>query len=171
MNTLDAINGRYTYRGAFLPDELPMEDIEKILTAGLAGPVGKGVQTTSFVAVIDKEIREELSTVVSKNSKGVAPFILVLLSEDKYNGGVNFEIENYSAATENILLAVTALGYATVWTDGIIRYPENNSKVREILNVPANKTIRAVLPIGKPANPGPVHSKVSIGEAVTFNKF
>ncbi|MEG1993976.1 MAG: nitroreductase family protein, partial [Oscillospiraceae bacterium] len=82
--------------------------------------------------------------------------------------GLAFEIENYCTATENIILGATALGYETVWTDGMTRSPQVNEKVREILSIPSEKTIRAILPIGVPKEQGTQAPKDGIEKMVTF---
>ncbi|MGD1823113.1 MAG: nitroreductase family protein [Pleomorphochaeta sp.] len=172
MNLFEAINKRYSYRGEFIKEKLSDLDIEKILKAALAAPRAMNVQSTSYVAVTDENLINQLGTLINRNGTKTAPFILVMLSEDKSEKtNFNFEVENYSAACENILLAVTALGYATVWTDGILRNKELNDGVRQILNIPSGKTIKAVLPIGKPLTEGPYKEKSKIEEVVVFNKF
>jgi nitroreductase len=172
MDFFEAIGTRYSYRGEFTDDKLSREDIEKILFAGIAAPTGMHISTTSYVAVTDEKLIKELSGIIPGNEIGTAPFVIVLLTEDKSGSyGMNFEVENYSAASENILLAVTALGYATVWTDGILRLPRINNGVRRLLNIPALNTIRAVMPIGKPKDPLKPQPKEKIEDVVTFNKF
>lgn len=172
MDFFEAINTRYSYRGEFTDDELSNEDIEKILSSGIAAPTGMHIPTTSYVVVTDEDIIKKLSGVIRGNGISTAPFVLVLLTEDKSGGsGMNFEIENYSVAAENILLAVTALGYATVWTDGILRSPRINDGVRRLLKIPSHKTIRAVMPIGKPKTPLKPQLKEKIKNVVIFNQF
>ena len=55
-------------------------------------------------------------------------------------------LEDVSAATENMLLAVTALGYATVWVEGTLQREEERWK--ELLGVPAQMRLMVALPIG-----------------------
>ncbi len=168
MDFFESVNRRYTYRGQFASTPVPAEDVEKMLAAAIAAPIGMKVQTGSYVVVDDPAILTQLHQIL--NRYGSAPLMLVMLSQDmetKYN----FEIENYSAAAENILLAVTALGYATVWTDGTLRNPQVNDAIRQLLNIPSEKTIRAVLPIGIPTDPGQPIPKATIPDLVVYNKF
>ena len=172
MDFFEVLEKRHSYRGDFTDYKLTEKEIEKILKAGIAAPIGMGIPTTFYVAVNDSSLIKELSAVVPNRSLKTAPFVLVILTMDKSGGkGMNFEIENYSAATENILLAVTAMGFATVWTDGILRMPNTNISVRSILNIPDEFSIRAVLPIGKPTEKLPPHEKEALDTLVKFNGF
>jgi len=60
MNTLKAIQARKSYRGPYLPNPVPREDLIKILEAGCAAPSGCNKQTTSFIAVDDPEILKKV---------------------------------------------------------------------------------------------------------------
>lgn len=58
---------------------------------------------------------------------------------------------DYGAATENIMLAITASGYAGVWMDGMVRLDGAGEKLTSLLSIPDGKTIRTIIPFGKPA--------------------
>jgi len=172
MEFFEVIKNRYSYRGKFTSKQLSDDEIKKILNAAIAAPIGMKIQTTSYVAITDKEIISDLGKIIKGNGISSAPFVLVMLTENLSGfSSMNFEVENYSAACENILLSVTALGYATVWTDGILRAKEVNDAVRSLLKVPKSKTIRAVLPIGEPKNPTGPKEKDKIEDLVVFNHF
>jgi nitroreductase len=71
------------------------------------------------------------------------------------NGDSPFEVQDYGAAAENVLLAIAALGYATVWTDGQSTFSkELQEKAKELFDLPEDATVRAVLPIGIPTTKG-----------------
>ncbi len=172
MDFFEVINNRYSYRGTFTDEKLSDEEISLILKSAIAAPSGMNIKTTSYIAITDEDIINKLGKIIKGNGTKTAPFVLVLLTEDKSGvSSMNFEIENYSAACQNILLSVTALGCATVWTDGILRAKEINDAVRSLLNIPQNKTIRAVLPIGKPTKDGEPKEKKPIEELVVFNTY
>ena len=70
------------------------------------------------------------------------------IHEGDYN--LEFEIEDYAASTENIMLAITAMGYAGVWMDGMMKFEGNIDKVRKLLNINCEETPRKIIPFGKP---------------------
>lgn len=170
MDFFTVIDTRYSYRGSYTTEKISRENIDRILTAAIAAPQGMHIHTNKFVAVTDEKLIAELGEVIKMRGARTAPLVLVLLTEDK-NTPINFEVENYCASAENIQLAATALGYATVWTDGILRTPKMNDGVRRVLNIPQKYTIRAVMPIGVPENPKGPLEKSSIDELVVFDKF
>ena len=77
---------------------------------------------------------------------------IVVTSKCIHAGDYNleFEIEDYAASTENIMLAITAMGYAGVWMDGMMKFEGNIDKVRKLLNISCEETPRTIIPFGKP---------------------
>ncbi len=60
---------------------------------------------------------------------------------------VNSIEQSISAATENLILTATALGYGSCWTTGPLVASDD---IKKILNVPDNQDIYAIIPLGKP---------------------
>ena len=56
MDVCEAIAERHSYRGGFLPDVVPREDLVRIMEAGLAAPTGCNKQTVYLVAIDDAEV-------------------------------------------------------------------------------------------------------------------
>jgi len=56
-------------------------------------------------------------------------------------------LEDASAAAENMLLAIQALGYASVWVEGTLLKQEDFAK--KLLGVPNEKRLVILLPVGK----------------------
>ena len=172
MDLFEAIAKRYSHRTPFLDKTVPDADIRKILEAGIQAPSGQNCQTTSFVAVTDPELRKGIAEVLSTPAVKTAPVILVVLSEHQIAPcGMAFEVEDYAASVENMLLAVTALGYATVWMDGMTKAPAASAAIGKLLNVPAGKTVRTILPIGVPAEVGEPKPRKAFDERVHYNAF
>ena len=121
MNTMEAIFARTSYRGPYTAAPVPREDLKAILEAGLAAPSGCNKQTTSLIAVDDPEVLKKLHTVIDLENAKTAPAWICVLSEriiayrDKC-----FAVQDYSAAIQNMLLAITALGYQSCWIEGHI---------------------------------------------------
>lgn len=169
MDLFEAMEKRFSYRGEFKNQEIPKEDILKIMKAAIQAPSGLNTQTTNFVVVQDAAARAKLNEIFPHKGIGTAPVVLVVTTKriEVYQG-VAFEMQDYAAAVENVLLAVTALGYATVWTDGETATDGRPAKVAKLLDIPADETVRALLPIGVPTGTGSQKAKKPIEERVRF---
>ena len=152
MDLFDAIQRRCSYRGEFLPNPVPREDLEKIVAAGAAAPSGCNKELTEFVVVDDPDTRAAVTALFpDKAFVRTAPAFIVVASDptpvyDKQN----FELADSAAATENLLLAIVALGYASVWLDGYLRGGVD-AKLAQLLGIPPPKVARILLPVGRPA--------------------
>ncbi len=167
MELFEAIHSRYSYRGEFLEDVPSQEDINAILDAAIAAPAGVNIRTTSYVVVTDKAILEQLQKATKLT---MAPLSILILSEDIPNKlRRDFQTENYCVASENIFLAVTALGYATCLNDLIFTYSEISKAVRKTLNIPRKYKIKAIFNIGKPTVPGKALPKPDRKSCVHYN--
>lgn len=173
MDFFEVVKRRHSYRGQFLPQRIPDEDIRTILDAGIRAPSGYNLQSTTFVAVTDPLLRSEIYAILPGNGTKTAPLIVVVVTEKVTGGdfGLTFEIEDYGAATENVVLAVTALGYATVWIDGATQLQGRSKAIGALLNVPEGKTVKAVLPIGVPMDKKNQLEKRAFEDRVVFNRF
>lgn len=172
MDLFEVISQRYSHRTEFTDAPIPDEDVRKIVTAGIQAPSGMNCQTTSFVVVTDPDLRKQISGLLPTPATKTAPVILVVLSELLVTPcGLPFEIEDYAAAVENMLLAATALGYASVWMDGMTKADQVNAEIRKILNVPEGKTVRTILPLGVPAAVGAQKERKPFEERASYNRF
>ena len=153
MDFFETVAKRGSYRGEFTDAPVPEADIERILTAGLRAPSGYNRQTTSFVAVTDGALRKAIAALLDSPAARTAPVMLVPLSSYwEAPNGLSFETEDYACATENVMLAITAAGYAGVWMDGRMKLDGNAERVAALLHVPAGMRVRAVIPFGVPKN-------------------
>lgn len=79
---------------------------------------------------------------------GGAPVIIVVTAATDPLQGVNkMHLETGCAAMENIMLAATALGLGTCWMTGPL---QDEPALREVLEIPADRQIVAVTPLGYP---------------------
>jgi len=173
MDMMQAILERKSYRGKYTAQPVPREHLQAIMEAGLAAPSGCNKQTTSLIAVDDPQVLEKLHSVITPSVGETAPAMICVLTERiiAYRDRC-FATQDYSAAIENMLLAITALGYASVWVEGhITDVDQIGRQMADILGVPKNMELVCFLPVGKPAQEikGPV--KKPFGERAWFNGF
>lgn len=170
MDFFEVVNTRGSYRDKFEAKNIPDEDIKKMLDAAMKAPSGYNLQSTSFIVVTDEGLRKQIAALMPSAATETAPVIIVVVSETIEADGFCFEIEDYASATETLCLAITALGYATVWMDGDTKTDGNNDQIKEILNIPSHKTVRTILPIGVPAEDVKQNTRKAFEERVTYNK-
>ncbi len=176
MEFFEVVEKRASYRSAFAEQEIPNEDIRKIVTAGLCAPSGYNFQTTSFVIVRDAEIRRQLAELLPTPAVRTAPVILVAVSEKKINeakGAAHFafDTQDYAAAVENIMLAIVAMGYAGVWMDGMTRMDKKDAEIASLLHLPKGKTVRSIIPFGVPTKDVPQKEKKPFEERVVWDRY
>ena len=175
MDIFEVIEKRHSYRGSFSDKPVTREDLTKIVQAGLTAPSGCNGQTTDFIIVDEPELVAEINIMHPTNmamqtAKAFICCIVAKKPEPIYQDKA-FTIEDCAAAVQNMLLTTTALGYASVWIDGWLRYEGRAEKIGSILNVPDEKIIRVLLPVGGPAEKPKGPAKKAFEERAFFNKY
>ncbi|MDE5582927.1 MAG: nitroreductase family protein [Ruminococcus sp.] len=173
MNTIEAINKRHSYRGKYKQINISKKDLITIMECGLNAPSGCNKQTTSLIAVDDREILDRLLGVIDPPVAETAPAIICVLTQriNAYRDKC-FAIQDYSAAIENMLLAITELGYNSCWYEGHITDDDRIcDKMAQILNVPDNYELVCFLPIGIAEEKATVPQKKAFDERAWFNSF
>ena len=138
MDLFDAIRSRRSYRGKYLPDPVPREHLRAIMEAGLAAPSGCNKQTTRLIAVDDPALLARLKAAIDPPVAQTAPaFICVLTKPIIAYRDRRFNVQDYAAAIENMLLAAVALGYQSCWYEGHITDADRiGDRMAGILGVP-----------------------------------
>ena len=170
---IELIQKRHSYRGKYKPTPVPKEDLTLIMEAGLAAPSGCNKQTTSLIAVDDPELLKKLQTVIDPPFAETAPAMICVLTKRiiAYRDRC-FSVQDYSAAIENMLLAITSLGYQSCWYEGHVTDEDRiGYKMAKILGVPDEYDLVCVLPVGiaETEPKGPV--KKPFEERAWFNGF
>lgn len=84
----------------------------------------------------------------------------------------SFYVQDYSAAIENMLLAIVELGYQSCWVEGHITDDDNiGRQMADVLGVPKNYDLVCFLPIGYADEPIKHISKKPFEQRVWFNGF
>jgi len=157
MELFEAIAARHSYRGKYLPEPVPRENLQRIMEAGLAAPSGCNKQTTSLIAVDDPELLAQIYDIMDSFCS-TAPAVIcvttkrIVAYQDGWGNDRCYGVQDYSAAIENMLLAITALGYASCWIEGhVTDADEQGKRIAELLHVPEDESLICVLPVGRPA--------------------
>ncbi|MFO7900871.1 MAG: nitroreductase family protein [Planctomycetota bacterium] len=167
MDVLEAIARRHSVR-QFRPGEVPDRDVERILQAGRRAPSGYNLQNKEFVVVRDPDVIAQLNR-VQDSFDNVPVVIGVVMTPGETPSGGSYWVEDCAACVENMLLAITGLGYASVWVEGTLRRHE--SWLKEQLGVPADKRLLVLLPVGHEAEPGEMAPKTPLDELVHYERY
>ena len=173
MDILDLIESRASYRGAYAETPVPREHLDAILRAGCAAPSGCNKQTTSFIAVDEPALLDELKAIVMPRIGDTAPAWILVLTRPivAYRDRV-FNVQDYSAAIENMLLEIKALGYESCWYEGHVTDDDDlGGQLARRLGVPEEYELVCFLPVGigesEPAEP----KKMAFTDRAWFNGF
>lgn len=171
--TMQTILERTSYRGVYLAEPVPREDLNQILRAGLAAPSGCNKQTTSLIAVDDPALMAKLFELITPCVGSTAPAMICVLTRRliAYRDRTYY-VQDYAAAIQNMLLAAVALGYQSCWVEGHITDDDRlGQKMAEQLNVPEPYELVCYLPIGKAEGPLRHVEKKPFEERAWFNGF
>lgn len=172
MELFEAIGKRHSYRGPFTDAPVPEEDLRRIVQAGIQAPSGKNEQTTSFVILNDPALVRQAAEIINRPACQTARAMIVCVTDPRPTFyGHSFHAEDCAAAVENMLLAITALGYATVWLDGVLRLDDVADRLAALLGVPSGKIVRIVLPLGVPAEAVAQKEKLRFETRAWFNRY
>ena len=171
MELFEAISKRYSYRGDFTDAPVSRADLQQIVEAGIQAPSACNQQVTSFVIVDDPAHLAEISQIVGRPVCKTARAMIACVADPRpVFKDLAFSVEDTSAAVENILLAITALGYATVWLDGVLRVDDVAQRIGRLLGVPEGQTVRVLLPVGVASVPGKQMEKLPFEQRAWFNR-
>jgi nitroreductase len=148
---IDVILKRRSIR-KFTEQPVEREELTLLLKAAMAAPTAMNAQPWEFVVITEKEVMDKFrsSLMFAKINAPAAICVLGSSRMQKNKAGEKFWVQDCSAATENIVLAATALGLGSVWI-GIHPVTLFKRQVGEILNLPEGVTPLNLIFIGYPA--------------------
>jgi len=153
IDIMQAIKKRVSVR-RFKPDPVPRELILQLLEAAIWAPNAGNIQPWQFYVVTREDRRRCLATAALRQEfVASAPVCIVVCAEPERSarhygdrGRHLYCLQDTAAATQNILLAATALELGTCWVGAF-----NEDQVRACLNLPAHLRPVAIIPLGYPA--------------------
>jgi nitroreductase len=161
MDVFEAIALRRSIR-RYTGAPVPRADLEKIVNAGRLAASGSNLQPWDFVVVTDCEKIDQLKLTHAWIHDAGAIIAVVMDPSSRW------WIEDGAAAVQNMLLAITALGYGACWVEGFTL--RNEDRLRELLGIPANRRLMTLLPVGVPAEQ-PEKEKRSLEDVLHWDTF
>ena len=139
--------------------------LEKIVDAGRLAATARNEQPWKFIVTSDKEILEKICS-MCPNGPFIkdAPHLIAVFSKD-----TKYYLEDCSAATQNILLTIEALGLGGCWVAGDKKdYIED---IRKIFNVSDGYKLVSMISVGYPKKPQNPKAKKTIEEVLCWEKW
>lgn len=169
MDVLSAIQGRRSIRH-YSSQPIEEEKLNKVLEAARLSPSANNRQAWKFIVVRDQAKRGQLAEAAGGQIFiGHAPVILVCCGTEPDHvmmcGQHRYSID-LSIATAYMILEAYDQGLGTCWLG---RFDE--TRVKEILGIPANLRVVAMTPLGYPAENPPVRPRKDLTEIVCFDKY
>jgi nitroreductase len=150
-NMLDMIKKRRSIR-KYTDQAVTDEQVRQLLEAAMAAPSGSNVQSWEFIVVRDPDLKKQLAQTHTWSSMAAdAAAVFVVCGDERAS---DHWVKDASAATENLLLAATALNLGGVWV-GIHPYPDREIHLRRVLDIPEGIRVLCLVPVGHPAESKP----------------
>jgi nitroreductase len=147
---MDAIFKRKSVR-RYTSQDVPDDLVKQVLAAAMSAPSAGNEQPWHFIVIKDKEILKKLSA-LSPYARALAeaPLGIVVCVDLNLERHKGYWVQDCSAAVENILIEVTALGLGAVWLS-VYPLEERIRYVKECFILPPTIIPFAVVPVGYPS--------------------
>ena len=165
VSLLEIILKRRSIR-RYKPKPIPEKVLNNILEAGRRAPSAGNRQPWHFIVVTDQEIKRKLSTGTwNWPIKGSALTIVGCgYIGDSY--ARKWSTIDVTIALENMVIAAEAQGVGSCWIGDF-----NEKEVKEMLGIPDNFKVVALVSFGYPAEQPSLSVKKPLKEIVSYNKF
>jgi len=154
MDALEAICGRRSIR-QYTAEKITEATIETILKAAMSAPSANDRQPWHFVVINGRTILDQIPE-FHKHAQMIreAPLAILICGDEKLAVNHGYMIQDCSAAAENLLIAVHALGLGAVWL-GVYPMEQRIKPMADLLSLPDGIVPIALIPVGHPAEQKP----------------
>jgi len=169
MNVEEAIRTRRSIRAY---EDKPVEDdkLNAVLEAARLAPSACNYQDWKFVVVRDAALRKKMVEACNgQEFVGQAGAVIAACSTNParvMSCGVHSGIVDLAIAVDHMTLRACELGLGTCWIGAF-----DQQKVKDLLQIPADVTVVAVLPLGYPAEHTGPRPRKPLGEIVCHEKW
>jgi len=169
LEVMEAIRGRRAVR-RFTGEKVSLEDMKKILEAGIWAPSGSNVQPWEFVLVMDEDNVERVKML----SPGLFgnPSALVVLCVNRKRAeragkmGEESALMDVSMAAQNMMLAAYSMGIGSC---PVLSF--NKAALRELLDIPEHVEPVLILTFGYPKFWPKAPRRRPLEEVVHFERY
>lgn len=169
MDAIEAILSRRSIR-KYNDKKVTDEVIKKLLKVGMSAPSAGNEQPWHFIIINDPEILSNIPTFHNHAQMLKEAALAILIC-----GDINLEkhegmwVQDCSAATENILIAIQAEGLGAVWL-GVHPREQRINGLRSLLKIPSNVIPFSLISVGYPAEKKPKSNRFNESR-IHYNKW
>jgi|YelNatPaOPRAMG01_1025707.scaffolds.fasta_scaffold02943_5 nitroreductase len=150
MDTLEAIITRRSIR-QYTAQKIPDDKLKRILQCAMFAPSAMNYQPWHFIVVEKKNKIEELQNIFPHADMLKQTTLLIIVCGDsELEKNIDYLVQDCSAATENALLSIHALGLGGVWLS-VFPNKEIIAGLRKTFEIPENIIPISAISIGFPA--------------------
>ena len=171
MDLFDAISNRHSYRGPFTAAPVPRGDLQRMVQAGIQAPSGCNEQVVSFVIVDDPHLLRQIAEIVDKPVCRSAKAMIVCVTNPRSPTATS-RLPSRTARRQWKTCSWRLRRWATpaCGSTGLAgRGPGRG--ISRLLGVPPEWTVRILLPVGVPAEPGRQKEKLPFHHRAWFNHY
>jgi len=141
------------------------ELIERVVDAARVAATARNEQPWEFIVTYDKNILKKICN-MCPNGPFIkdAPCLIAVFSKD-----TKYYLEDCSSATQNMLLAIEALGLGGCWVAGDKK--DYTDAIGKIFNAPEGYKLVSMISVGYPKKPQDPKGKRSIKELLHWEKW
>lgn len=161
---LEILRNRRSVR-RFSEKPVESEKVDLLIEALLRSPSSKGRNPWEFIVVTDPAVRTQLAEAKPKGGAFVsgAPLAIVVCADPEK---CDVWVEDCSVAAIILQLAAVELGLGSCWSQIRCRSHASGEAasdyLRQVLNLPENYQVQAIIGVGYPAEEKAGHSKESL---------
>jgi len=155
---LELIRKRRTHR-RFTDEDVSEEQVETLLEMAMNAPNRLNRQPWRFLVIRDKGLQQQLADLLRVHPYlETAPVIIAVCAVPETSPTWIMDV---SAATENMLLAATAMGLGGAWVGApdTVLWDVCEDMLHDATGIPLNIRIPLLLAFGHPAEQLPAHGK------------
>ena len=165
MSPIDFVLSRRSIR-RYEKKDIPSDILEKIIEAGRQAPSAANRQPRRFVILTDYEIKKELSKGLFNRFVKNSPVVIVGCANPKDLLTGKWASIDTAISLQNMVVAAWTLGIGSCWIGDF-----KEEKVKQLLNIPANWKVVALVTFGYPAEKHKQRKKKFTKELFSYNKF
>jgi nitroreductase len=164
---LDLLKSRRSIR-VYQDKPIPQDLVLQILEAGRWAPTGANLQPWHFIIVTDPETRRQIGEVarfffIKSSHVGKAPVVIVLGFDTRKGKYGRYDV---TLAGANMMTMAAHLGLGTCWIGAF-----DESKVKEILEIPENIEVIGLITLGYAGEEAEVPPRVELEKIVHWESW